>query len=246
MILKVDAIIGRRVKRTTRKEDEIRRKGNGEREETGRPVGVPMCYHEVDQPGLFEWACGPTMPTSGERPRRTSLVHYILYTFSCGRRGCTGGIPRRSAVDSIEGCFTGRAVERRWSALMKIRNVASSAESRNIGPYLCLIGDEVGTEVPLTEVWRRSLYTIDLVLGFRELGRASPIQKKHCAWFAKYRFLRLFICCNIKKLCVDVLYRTMRNMRYLEYPMRTWLFIVYFAWVNIWSLFFSVILTSTD
>lgn len=147
MILKVDAIIGRRVRRTTRK-DEIRRKGNGEREEeeTGRPVGVPMCYHEVDQPGLFERACGPTMPTSGERPRRTSLVHYILYTFSCGRRGCAGGIPRRSAVDSIEGCFTGRAVERRSSALVEIRNVASSVESRNMGPsYLCLIGDEVGT-----------------------------------------------------------------------------------------------------
>lgn len=43
MILKVDAIIGRRVRRTTRK-DEIRRKGNGEREEeeTGRPVGVQI------------------------------------------------------------------------------------------------------------------------------------------------------------------------------------------------------------
>lgn len=93
MILKVDAIIGSRVRRTTRK-DEIRRKGNGEweEEETGRPVGVPMCYHEVDQPGLFERACGPTMPTPGERPRRTSLVHYILYTFSCGRRGCATGV----------------------------------------------------------------------------------------------------------------------------------------------------------
>lgn len=87
MILKVDAIIGRRVRRTTRK-DEIRRKGNGEREEeeTGRSVFPCAIDHEVDQPGLFERACGPTMPTSVERPRRTSLVHYILYTFSCGRR----------------------------------------------------------------------------------------------------------------------------------------------------------------
>lgn len=65
----------------TRK-DEIRRKGNGgrEEEETGRSVGVPMCYHEVDQPGLFERACGPTMPTSGERPRRTSLASIIFCT----------------------------------------------------------------------------------------------------------------------------------------------------------------------
>lgn len=191
MILKVGAIIGRRVRRTTWK-DEIRRKGNGEEreeEETGRSVGVPMCYHEVDQLGLFERACGPTMPTSGERPRRTSLVHYILYTFSCGRGGYAGGIPRRNAVDSIEGCFTGRAVERRWSALVEIRNVASSVESRNMGPYLCLIGDEVETEVSSTEVWRRSLLAIDSIPGFWEHAVVSSIQKKHCIWLAKHRFL---------------------------------------------------------
>jgi len=77
------------------------------------------------------------------------------------------GIPRRNAVDSIEGCFTGRAVERCWSALVEIRNVASSVESRNTGPYLCLIGDEVGTEVPSTEVWRWSLHAIlDSASGF--------------------------------------------------------------------------------
>lgn len=52
-----------------------------------------MCYREVDQPGLFERACGPTMPTSrGEhivvataRETRTSLRPIIPYTFQCGR-----------------------------------------------------------------------------------------------------------------------------------------------------------------
>ena len=45
---------------------------------------VPMCSYEVDQPGLFERACGPTMPTSGATATHfTSSI--IPSTFPCGR-----------------------------------------------------------------------------------------------------------------------------------------------------------------
>lgn len=50
-----------------------------------------MCSYEVDQPGLFERACGPTMPTSvATATHFTSSI--IPSTFPCGRgAGKEGG-----------------------------------------------------------------------------------------------------------------------------------------------------------
>lgn len=77
MILKVVTVIGRRVRK-----DEIRGKENAEREEErirgGPRRQFPCVTTEVDQPGLFERACGPTMPTSAE-PTTTHFTRSIIF-----------------------------------------------------------------------------------------------------------------------------------------------------------------------
>ncbi|KZC14677.1 hypothetical protein WN55_07312 [Dufourea novaeangliae] len=76
---------------------EVRKIEAKAKKEKERPpsVDVPMCSYEVDQPGLFERACGPTMPTSGATATHfTSSI--IPSTFPCGRGA--GGVPRRQAL----------------------------------------------------------------------------------------------------------------------------------------------------
>lgn len=105
---------------------------------------------EVDQPGLFERACGPTMPTSGATATHfTSSI--IPSTFPCGRgagvggRGALPSLPSSSSVANNIGvarnypCLDGtrrRVLQRTghcWKTarvpLLEIRYAASSVES---------------------------------------------------------------------------------------------------------------------
>ncbi|KAM0736606.1 hypothetical protein ACS0PU_006255 [Formica fusca] len=87
-------------------------------------------------------------------------VHYIPYTFSCGRRGYAPGI---FPVDG--GCSTAAArlkdaEEPSWK--FATCQVASSRATWE--PYLCPTGDEVDIEndIPLSaEVWRQNLHVVD-------------------------------------------------------------------------------------
>ena len=74
-------------------------RGGGGRKSGGRRSHVFL--DEVDQPGLFERACGPTMPTSGATATHfTSSI--IPSTFPCGRgAGRRGGEGKTKMRESV-------------------------------------------------------------------------------------------------------------------------------------------------
>lgn len=75
-----------------------RERGGGGRKSGGRRSHVFL--DEVDQPGLFERACGPTMPTSGATATHfTSSI--IPSTFPCGRGAGRRGGEGRGAIPSL-------------------------------------------------------------------------------------------------------------------------------------------------
>jgi len=127
--------LGKRVRK-----DEIRGKGNAEREEE-RIRGGPRRRSHVLPLRSISLVCssehvGQQCPLRQSRPRRTSLDPlYSVHVFMWPRRGY-GDIPRRRRV-----LHRGRAAERCWRALLEIRNVPSSVESRNMGAYLCPTDD---------------------------------------------------------------------------------------------------------
>lgn len=73
-------------------------RGGGGRKSGGRRSHVFL--DEVDQPGLFERACGPTMPTSGATATHfTSSI--IPSTFPCGRGAGRRGGEGKGAIPSL-------------------------------------------------------------------------------------------------------------------------------------------------
>lgn len=107
MILKVVAVIGWRVRKT--RKDEIRGRGRRRGEYEAAHVDVPMCYHR----GRSAWFVRASMWANNAHFGRAGhdalhSLHYIPYTFSCGRAAVIpGDIPRRRRV-----LHRGRAAER--------------------------------------------------------------------------------------------------------------------------------------
>jgi len=70
----------------------------------------------------------------------TPSIIFLVHAFHATAAAVPGVFPAAALSTASKGAPCGRAVERRWRALVEIRNVASSVESRNTGPsFTCAL-----------------------------------------------------------------------------------------------------------
>jgi len=70
----------------------------------------------------------------------TPSIIFPVHAFHATAAAVPGVFPAAALSTASKGAPCGRAAERRWRALVEIRNVASSVESRNTGPsFTCAL-----------------------------------------------------------------------------------------------------------